>query len=62
LADSYESYTKDELIRLLRERDRRRAFGLVWERDRIEHDRSVNGDFVGLEPDAALSNARCRPV
>lgn len=55
MADSYESYTKDELIRLLRERDRRRAFGLVWERDRIEHDRSVNGDFVGLELDAALS-------
>ncbi|BCU07866.1 site-specific DNA-methyltransferase [Allochromatium tepidum] len=55
MADSYESYSKDELIRLLRERDRRRAFGLVWERDRIEHDRSVNGDFVGLELDAALS-------
>jgi len=49
MADKYDQYTKDELLRLLRERDRRPRFGLVWERDLIDHDRSVNGDFVALD-------------
>ena len=55
LADNYDDYNRDELIRLLRERDRRPRFGLVWERDEIDHDRSVNADFVALELDADLS-------
>ncbi|WP_295388255.1 site-specific DNA-methyltransferase [uncultured Thiodictyon sp.] len=49
MADKYQEYSKDELIRLLRERDRRPRFGLSWERDLIDHDRSVNGDFVALD-------------
>jgi len=49
MADKYDQYTKDELLRLLRERDRRPRFGLTWERDLIDHDRSVNGDFVALD-------------
>ncbi|MGD9787476.1 MAG: site-specific DNA-methyltransferase [Sulfuricellaceae bacterium] len=55
MPDKYEEYSREELIRLLRERDRKPKFGLVWERDEIEHDRSLNDDFVVLEPDAALS-------
>ncbi len=55
MADNYDDYSKDELIRLLRERDRKPRFGLVWERDEIEHDQSLNGDFVALDFDAALS-------
>ena len=55
MADNYEDYSKDQLIRLLRERDRRPRFGLVWERDEIDHDLSVNSDFVGLDWDTKLS-------
>jgi len=55
MQDKYEEYSREELLRLLRERDRRPRFGLVWERDEIEHDRSLNDDFVVLETDAALS-------
>ena len=55
MADNYDDYTKDQLVRLLRERDRRPRFGLVWERDEIDHDLSVNNDFVALDWDANLS-------
>lgn len=55
MRDKYEEYSREELLRLLRERDRKPRFGLVWERDEIEHDRSLNDDFVVLEADAALS-------
>jgi len=55
VADNYEDYSKEQLIRLLRERDRRPRFGLVWERDEIDHDLSVNSDFVALDWDADLS-------
>ncbi|MFZ4702475.1 MAG: site-specific DNA-methyltransferase, partial [Candidatus Methylumidiphilus sp.] len=55
MADNYDTYTHDELVRLLRERDRKPRFGLVWERDEIEHDRAVNDDFVALDFDGSLS-------
>lgn len=55
MADNYDDYSKDQLVRLLRERDRRPRFGLVWERDEIDHDLSVNNDFVALDWDANLS-------
>jgi len=55
MADNYDDYSREQLLRLLRERDRRPRLGLVWERDEIDHDLSVNGDFVALDRDAALS-------
>ncbi|MBY0340415.1 MAG: site-specific DNA-methyltransferase [Rhodocyclaceae bacterium] len=55
MADNYDDYTKDQLVRLLRERDRRPRFGLVWERDEIDHDLSINNDFVALDWDVDLS-------
>jgi adenine-specific DNA-methyltransferase len=55
MADHYEDYTREQLVRLLRERDKRPRFGLVWERDEIAHDLSVNSDFVALDWDAKLS-------
>ena len=55
MADNYHDYSKDQLVRLLRERDRRPNFGLVWERDEIDHDLSVNNDFVALDLDSELS-------
>ncbi|MBK7767038.1 MAG: site-specific DNA-methyltransferase [Sulfuritalea sp.] len=55
MADNYDDYSREQLLRLLRERDRRPRFGLVWERDEIAHDLSINNDFVALDWDAELS-------
>ncbi|MDQ1314926.1 MAG: adenine-specific DNA-methyltransferase [Pseudomonadota bacterium] len=55
MADNYDDYSREQLLRLLRERDRRPNFGLVWERDEIDHDLSINNDFVALDWDADLS-------
>ncbi len=55
MADKYEHYSREELIRLLRERDRKPKFGLVWERDEIDHDNSLNDDFVALDVVPELS-------
>ncbi len=55
MADNYDDYSREQLMRLLRERDRRPNFGLVWERDEIDHDLSINNDFVALDLDADLS-------
>jgi adenine-specific DNA-methyltransferase len=56
VADNYDDYSKEELLKLLRERDRKPRFGLVWERKEIEHERAVNSDFVALDLDEALSH------
>ena len=55
MADHYDDYLREQLMRLLRERDRRPRFGLVWEHDEIDHNLSVNIDFVALDQDAALA-------
>lgn len=49
MTSKYERYSKEELIRIIKERDRKPKFGLVWERDEIDHDRSLNRDFVALD-------------
>lgn len=55
MSTEYESLSKEALIEILKRRDARATFGLVWEKDEIDADRAVNRDFVGLEPDPALS-------
>jgi adenine-specific DNA-methyltransferase len=45
---NYRDLTQEQLISLLEARDRKK-FGLVWERDAIEHDRALNSDFVALD-------------
>ncbi len=55
MADNYDDYSREELLRELRLRDRRPRFGLVWERKEIEHEKAVNDDFVTLDFDPALS-------
>lgn len=55
MSDKYEEYSREELLRLIRERDRKPNFGLVWERKEIEHERSINNDFVMLNHDPLLS-------
>lgn len=49
MADNYADYSRDQLLRLLRERDRAPRFGLVWERDEIAHETQLNHDFVALD-------------
>jgi adenine-specific DNA-methyltransferase len=49
LSSKYDRYSKEELVRIIEERDRKPKFGLVWERDEIDHDRSLNQDFVALD-------------
>ncbi|MHB1348621.1 MAG: site-specific DNA-methyltransferase [Desulfobulbaceae bacterium] len=55
LTSKYDRYSKDELIKIIEDRDRKPKLGLVWERDDIECDRSFNQDFVALDLDAELS-------
>lgn len=55
MADNYDDYSREELLRELRLRNRRPRFGLVWERKEIEHEKAVNDDFVALDFDPALS-------
>lgn len=55
LTSKYDRYSKDELIKIIEDRDRKPKFGLVWERDDIEFDRSFNQDFVVLDADASQS-------
>ena len=55
MADNYDDYSREELIRELRLRDRRPRFGLVWERKEIEHEKAINDDFVTLAFDTELS-------
>ncbi len=45
---NYRDLTKEQLVSLLEARDRKK-FGLIWERDEIEHDRALNSDFVALD-------------
>jgi adenine-specific DNA-methyltransferase len=45
---NYRDLTHEQLIALLEARDRKK-FGLIWERDAIEHDRALNSDFVALD-------------
>jgi hypothetical protein len=44
LTSKYDRYSKEKLIKIIEERDRKPRLGLVWERDEIDHDRSLNQD------------------
>ena len=55
MANNYNSYSKQDLVELLNKRDHERKLGLVWERDDIEHERTLINDFVTLELDQELS-------
>lgn len=55
MTSKYDHYNKDELIKIIEDRDRKPTFGLVWERDDIDFDRSFNQDFVALDATSELS-------
>lgn len=48
-------YSRQELLQLLHKRDHERKLGLVWERDDIEHEQTLDNDFVTLELDEKVS-------
>ena len=56
----YDDLNREELVRLLQARDRRDAtrFGLVWEANEIERDKTLNSGFVALDlvPDLCVGS------
>lgn len=52
---NFEDLSREQLLRLLVKRDTERRLGLVWERDEIEHDAALNGDFVAMDLDRGAS-------
>jgi len=59
MSKEYESLPREALIELLKRRDSQTPYGLVWERQGIASDKSLNRDFVGLELDIEQS---CGPA
>ena len=50
----YDSFDRETLVRLLERRDAQRALGLVWERDELDAEQALHGDYVALTLDADL--------
>ncbi len=48
VADQFEHLTREQLLQLVRQRDRQKKLGLVWERDEIERDRALDDHFIAL--------------
>jgi len=53
---NYNHLTHEQLIALLQRREREAAYGLTWERDKIDPDKAMNDDFVALDLDRSLSH------
>ncbi|WP_232700235.1 site-specific DNA-methyltransferase [Brevibacillus daliensis] len=49
MINKYDHLTKEELISILNKRDATRKLGLVWERDELEHEKSLNNDFIAVD-------------
>jgi len=52
MTDKYDDYSREDLIRLIRARDRKPKFGLLWEHDEIDHGRVARGfpALAGIGP------------
>lgn len=48
MADQFEHLTREQLLKLVRQRERQKKLGLVWERDAIERDKALDDRFVSL--------------
>jgi adenine-specific DNA-methyltransferase len=55
----YTNLSKDELVELLKRRDAQTPLGIVWERNEIDHENSLNDDFIAMEvhPDLSVGDA-----
>ena len=56
MGDHYDSLSREEMLALLRQHDAQKKLGLVWERDAIEADRAVDGNFIIADLDTGLSD------
>jgi adenine-specific DNA-methyltransferase len=50
LTDQYDHLNREQLLQLLRQRERQKKLGLVWERNEIERDRAIDDHFIALTP------------
>ena len=48
MADQFEDLSREQLLKLVRQRERQKKLGLVWERDAIERDRALDDRFISL--------------
>jgi adenine-specific DNA-methyltransferase len=48
VADQFDALTREQLLKLVRQRERQKKLGLVWERDAIERDTALDDRFVSL--------------
>jgi len=55
LPQIYDDLSREQMLELLKRRDRERKLGLVWERVEIPADKSISADFLILDQDANLS-------
>ncbi|GGD44697.1 site-specific DNA-methyltransferase [Sinisalibacter lacisalsi] len=56
MSDKYETLTREQLIELLKKRDRTKKLGLVWERDEIAADQAIDENFIACEIVPELSD------
>lgn len=55
MPQTYDDLNREQLIEVLKRRDRERKLGLVWERQDITPDKSVNSDLLVFDADEQLS-------
>lgn len=55
MTTKYDNHSRDQLLELLKKRDRKKQLGLVWERNEIEADNALDADFVVATPVAELA-------
>ncbi|MDX5595667.1 site-specific DNA-methyltransferase [Pseudovibrio sp. SPO723] len=56
MSEKYDSLTREQLIDLLKKRDRTKKLGLVWERDEIAADQAIDENFIACEIVPELSD------
>ncbi len=49
VTDQFEDLTREQLLKLVRQQERQKKLGLVWERQRIERDGALDEHFVSLQ-------------
>jgi adenine-specific DNA-methyltransferase len=55
LPQIYDDLNREQLVEILKRRDRERKLGLVWERQEIEPERAINSEFLILDEAPELS-------
>lgn len=56
MADQFDHLTREQLLQLVRQQQRQKKLGLVWERSEIERDQALDDHFIALTLDPGLSD------